>query len=128
MLILLFGVGSLALFQVESLEDRLDEVTRAVDKIDSQVKAAKHDEALFYALGRDVLNLSPKDPNAEQVVVDFHLRELKARKPALFDAPSAKAPTDTETNTVTNVAPTPAPELPSVPSTNAPAFPVKEDH
>lgn len=125
MFILLVGVGSLALYQVQAGEDRLSEVTSAVDKIDGKVKAAKHDEALFYALGRDVLNLAPKDPNAEQIAVDFHLRELKALKPALFDAPSPKAALDTQTNTLVPVAPPLSSELPAVPPTNAPSFPVK---
>ena len=125
MFILLVGAGSLALYQVQALEDRLDEVTRAVDKIDIKVKAAQHDKALFYSLGRDVLNMAPKDPNAEQVVVDFKLRELKALQPTLFDEPSAKPGPDTQMNTITNAAPAQPTELPAVPSTNTPSFPVK---
>src|SRR5476649_1851394 len=81
MFILLIGAGSLALFQVGALEDRLEEVTRAVDKIDSKVKASQHDQALFYSLSRDVLSLAPKNPNAEQIVVDFKLRQLRALQP-----------------------------------------------
>jgi len=125
MLILLVGAGSLALYQVQSLEDRLGEITSAVDKIDPKVRQTQHDKALFYALGRDVLNMAPKDPNAEQIVTDFHLRELKAIQPTLFDAPSPKATPDTETNTVTNVTPAPPPQLPAIPPTNAPNYPVK---
>ncbi len=125
MLILLVGVGSLALYQVQALEDSIAEVTSAVDKIDPKVKQTQHDKALFYALGRDVLNMAPKDPNAEKIVVDFHLRELKALQPALFDAPSPKSVPDIQANTVTNVAPAPPPELPAIPPTNAPSFPVK---
>lgn len=125
MFIFLVGAGSLAVYQVQALEDRLAEVTSAVDKIDPKVKDSLHNQALFYALGRDVLSMAPKDPNAEQIVVDFHLRELKARKPALFDAPPTKPVPDTQTNAVTNVAPAPLPVPPAIPPTNAPSFPVK---
>jgi hypothetical protein len=125
MLILLIGAGSLAFYQVQALEDRLGEVTSAIDRIDPKVKQTQHDKALFYALARDVLNLAPKDANAEQIVVEFHLRELKAIQPTLFDAPSPKSAPDTETNTVSNVAPATPPALPVVPPTNAPNFPVK---
>ncbi len=113
MLVLIIGIGTHALYQVRALQDQLDEVTRTLDKMDSRVKLAQHEKGLFYSLARDVLALAPKNPNAEQIVVDFKLRELKAAQPTLFDSAPTKAPTDslsTQANTVTNVAPeTPAP-------------------
>jgi hypothetical protein len=84
MLILLLGSGTFATYQVMSMEDQLDEVTQAVDKMEGKVKQAQHEKAKFYAMARDVLRLAPTDPNAEQVAVYFKLRELKAAQPELM--------------------------------------------
>ena len=92
MLILLFGSGTLALYQVMTLEDRLDEVTRAIDQMDGKVKWAQREKAKFYALARDMLRLAPKDPNAEQIVVYFKLKELQAAQPELMDLTNAVGP------------------------------------
>jgi hypothetical protein len=121
MFVLIAALGTQAFYQVMALEDQLDEVTRAVDKLDPKVKAAQHDKTLFFALARDVLNLAPKDPNAEQIVVDFKIRQLKAYLPTLFElAPPTPSPADTQTNTITNPMTNTAPtELPNLPSTNA---------
>jgi TolA-binding protein len=102
MLVLLFGLGTLALYQVMALEDQLDTVTRTIDKMDGKVKRVQYEKAKFYALARDVLRLAPKDPNAEQVVVDFKIRQLQAAQPALFalNAPSAPGATNAATNSV----------------------------
>jgi hypothetical protein len=91
MIIFLIGAGSLAAYQVMSLEDQLDQVTRATDQMDAKVKHAQYEEAKFFALAREILRLAPKDPNAEKVVVEFRLRQLQAAKPALMDlnAPDA---------------------------------------
>src|SRR5882672_1747210 len=76
MLVFLFGAGSLAVYQVMALQDQLDSVTRAVDLMDGKVKHAQHEQNMFYGLARDVLRLAPRDPNAEQIVVDFKIRQL----------------------------------------------------
>jgi hypothetical protein len=128
-LVLLVGMGLHALYQVSAQEDQLDEITRAIDKIDANVKAAQHDKALFYALARDVMNLAPKDPNAEQIVVDFKIQKLKALQPTLFElAPPPPAP-DTPTSNVANpgadTTPAQPTELPSLAPTNAPGLPEK---
>jgi TolA-binding protein len=95
MLVLLFGLGTLTLYQVMVLEDQLDEVTRAVDKMDGKVKLAQHEKAMFYALARDVLRMAPKDPNAEQIVIAFKLRQLQAAQPALMALANPSAPEGT---------------------------------
>ena len=128
MFVLIAALGTQAVYQVMGQEDQLDEVTRAVDKLDPKVKAAQHDKTLFYALARDVLNLAPKDSNAEQIVVDFKIRQLKAYQPTLFElAPPTPSPADAQTNTITNPATNTAPltDLPNLPSTNAPVLPGK---
>ena len=86
MLIFLVGAGSLALYQVMAMEDQLDEITQSIDKMDGKVKRAQYEKAKFYAIARDVLSLAPKDPNAEQVAVDFKLRQLQAAQPARAQA------------------------------------------
>ncbi len=122
MLIFLVGAGSLALYQVMAMEDQLDEITQSIDKMDGKVKRAQYEKAKFYAIARDVLSLAPKDPNAEQVAVDFKLRQLQAAQPALMslNAATPAPPTLVQPTGYTNSAPAPAP-----PSTNAaPAPPV----
>jgi hypothetical protein len=114
MLILLFGSGTLALYQVMAMEDQLDQVTQAVDQMDGQVKRAQYEKAKFYALAKDVLRLAPKDANAEQIAVDFKLRKLQAAQPALMDlsTPSALDTTNAapaQPAAATNSAPAPSP-------------------
>jgi hypothetical protein len=121
MLVLLFGSGTFALYQVMALEDQLDAVTRADDQMDGKVKMAQYEKAKFYAMARDVLRLAPKDPNAEQVVVDFKLRQLRATQPALFalNPPPATAVTTAapvQLTAATNSVPVP----PSVDTNAAP--------
>jgi hypothetical protein len=105
--ILLIGIGTQGVYQVMIMEDHLDEVTRAVDKMDSDLKESEHERVKYFALARDVLNLAPSDPAAEKIVVSFKIRELKASEPALFDAPvgAPAAPNPLEANTMTNTAP-----------------------
>ena len=96
------------------MEDQLDEVTRAVDKMDASVKHAQYEKAKFYALAKDVLRLAPKDTNAEQIVVDFKLRQLQAAQPALMDLTTPSAPATTnaapvEPSQATNAAPVVSP-------------------
>jgi len=119
MLILLFGSGTLALYQVMYMEDQLDQLTQAVDKMDGKVKRAQYEKAKFYGMVRDVLSLAPKDPNADKVVVYFKLRELQAAQPELltpnssWDMPTTNG-ASAQPAATTNTAPvTPAP------STNA---------
>ena len=92
MLVLLLGSGTFAIYQVMTLEDQLDEVTRAVDQMDGKVKRAQYEKAKFFAMTKDVLLLAPKDPNAEQIVVDFKLRELQAAQPSLLDLTTPSIP------------------------------------
>lgn len=97
MLILLLGSGTFAVYQVMAMEDQLDEITRAVDKMDVKVKQAQHEKAKFYAMAKDVLRLAPKDTNAEQLVVYFKLRELQTAQPVLLDTtslPDSSTPSD----------------------------------
>jgi hypothetical protein len=130
MLIFLFGAGALAIYQVMALEDQLDSVTRAVDKMDGNVKHAQHEKNMYYGLARDVLRLAPKDPNAEQIVVDFKIRQLAASQPALM---ALNPPTDTaatnaapaQPTAVTNSAPERPLDLTNPAPQNSPAPPVR---
>ncbi|HEV3273108.1 MAG TPA: hypothetical protein VGZ93_13090 [Candidatus Methylacidiphilales bacterium] len=110
MLILLIGTGSLALYQVKTTQDDLDETTGSVDRMDGEVRLAQHEQALFYTIASDVLRLAPKDPNADQVAVHFNLRRLQAAQPELLspnafpDMDATNAPTE-ESGPATNAAP-----------------------
>jgi hypothetical protein len=95
MLVLLLGSGTFAVYQVMVLEDRLDEVTRAVDHMDGQVKHAQYEKAKFFSMAKEVLRLAPKDPNAEQIVVDFKIRQLQAAQPVLMDLTTPSFPATT---------------------------------
>jgi TolA-binding protein len=99
LLILLLGSGSLAIYQVLTLEDQLDEVTRTVDQMDGKVKLAQYEKTKFFSMAKDVLRLAPKDPNAEHIVTEFKIRELQAKQPVLMDLSAPSAPAET------NVAP-----------------------
>ena len=127
--VLMCGIGTLSLYQVMALEDQLDEVTRAVDKMDSKVKLSKHEEAMFYGLARDVLAMAPKDPNAEQIVTEFKIRQLKALKPVMFETPapsaSTNAPASDAATSLTNSPAADAPEIPDASTTTPAAAPAK---
>jgi hypothetical protein len=110
MLILLFGSGSLALYQVMSMEDQLDDVTQAVDKMDVRVKWAQHEKSVYGQLAGGVLRLAPKDPNANQLAVFFKLKELQAAQPELFSLGTSSDQSPAPTTSATNSAPvTPSP-------------------
>ena len=95
MLVLLVGSGTFAVYQVMVLEDQLDEATRAVDQIDMKVKRAQYEKAKFFSMAKDVLRLAPKDPNDEQIVIDFKIRELQAAQPVLMNLSTPSAPATT---------------------------------
>ena len=112
------------MYQVITIEDQLDEVTRAVDQMDSRVKHAEYEKAKFFSIAKDILRLAPKDPNAEQIVVDLKLRKLQAAQPVLMalSAPSM-APTLATTNAAparANAATNSAPAQPSQATNAAP--------
>ena len=104
-LILLLGIGSQAVYEILAMEDHLDEVTTAVDKMNYQVKDAPHQRAKYYALARDVLNLAPNDPVAEGIVDKFRIREAQAAQPALFNATPGNPDSGAATNTAAPVPP-----------------------
>jgi hypothetical protein len=83
-LILMVAFGWLVGYQVVLLEDTLDQTTKAVDKLDAQVKTAKHHKAMFYGLARDLLAISDSDPNAEAIAKEYKLHEMKANNSAPF--------------------------------------------
>jgi hypothetical protein len=103
-----------------ALEDQLDEVTRAVDHMDGRVKWAQYEKAKFFSMAKDVLRLAPKDPNAEQIVVDFKIRQLQAALPVLMDLTTPSTPA------TTNAAPdmtNAAPAQPAAATNSAPVQP-----
>lgn len=113
MLILLLGSGTFATYQVMSMEDQLDEVTQATDKMEGKVKQAEHEKAKFYAIAREILRLAPKDTNAEQLTVYFKLRELKAAQPELMaetQSPASRLTDSASTQQSTSINPDPITE------------------
>jgi len=115
MLIFLFGAGALSYYQVVMLEDRWEQVTQTIDKMDTQVKRGQYEKAKFFAIARDILLLAPKDPNANDVAVFYKLKQLQEARPELMalnttgDSSLTNTP-DTATNSsATNAAPAPAP-------------------
>lgn len=103
MLIFLFGAGSLAFYEVMTMEDRWDEVTQAIDKMDGKVKRGQYEKGKFFAIARDILLLAPKDPNADKVATYYKLKQLQEAQPELMAMNSA---TDLATDTaMTNAAP-----------------------
>jgi hypothetical protein len=109
LLIFFLGAGTLAFYQVESLNEQLSEVTSAADRMDPQVKMAQYQKAKFFAMARDLLRMAPTHPGAAKVVAELNLRKLAAAQPVLMslDLPSG----------FTNSAPT-MPPPPSAPKTN----------
>lgn len=109
LLIFFLGSGTLAFYQVESLNGQLAEVTSAADRMDPQVKMAQYQKAKFYAMARDLLRMAPTHPGAAKLVDELNLRKLAAAQPVLMslDLPSG----------FTNTAPT-MPPPPSAPKTN----------
>jgi len=97
MLIFLLGSGALTLYQVMSLEDRLDRTTQAIDNLDGKVKRAEYEKGKFFKIARGVLRLAPKDPNADQIAVYYKLKELQGAEPVLMNL-------DTPSDFVTNAA------------------------
>ena len=95
-LIFLIGSGSFTIYQVLTLEDQLDQVTKAVDSMDAKVQRAEYEKAKFFSMAREVLRLAAKDPNAAQIATDFKLRQLQAAQPVLMalSTPSTLAPTN----------------------------------
>ena len=89
-LVFLLGAGSLAFYQVQSLEDQLEEVTKTVDGLDSKVKHAQYEKAKFFALSRDLARMAPKHPAAQQIVDETGIRNLQEKFPELMslDIPS----------------------------------------
>jgi hypothetical protein len=113
MFVLLIGIGTFSVFQVMNLEDQLDTVTGAIDKMDPRVKLAQYNRDKFYALTKDVLNLASRDPNADKIANDFRLRQLEslpmpnASSSANISGAGATGSLNTPTNSApgTNAAP-----------------------
>ena len=129
--IFFIGAGLLALYQVMAMEDQYEQMTQSVDRMDGKVKRAQYEKAKFFRIARDLLQLAPKDPIADQLVVHYKLRQMEQAEPELVNAntPSdvgisamAASQTAEETNaasllpgTLTNAASTNVPPL-SVPN------------
>ena len=122
MLIFFFGIGGLSLYEVIAMQDRLDELSQTIDKLDGNVKRAQYERAKFFSISKDLLALAPKNANAEEIVTRFKLKELQAAQPKLF-AQDYSGMTGTGTNsTATPSAPaTNSSLLPSAPSSDEPA-------
>jgi TolA-binding protein len=112
MLIFLVGAGSLAFYQILTMEDRLEDMTQTVDQMDVKVKRAQYEKGKFFAIARDVLRLVPKDPKAERVAADFKLQQLQTEAPELL---ALSTTPDTTTNG--------APAQPAAATNSAPVQP-----
>ncbi len=120
MLIFLVGAAALMIYQVMDMEDQLDEMTQATDKLEGPVKRAQYEKNKFFFIAKGVLKLAPTDPNADRVATFFKLRELQVAQPELFkvEAPTALAPTNSTPAPFpagTNSAPETAAPAPGVP-------------
>ena len=113
MLIVLLGLGTLEVYHVMALEALLDDTTRAADLMDGKFKRAQYEKAKFDAVAEDLLSLAPKDPNAEQIVAHFKLRQLHPADSALAVQRSQSG------LALTNA----APALPAAASNSAPFAP-----
>jgi hypothetical protein len=89
-LVFFVSAGTLAFYQVQSLEDQLGEATNAVDRLDPTVKHAQYEKAKFYAMARDLVRMAPKHPAAAQIVDQTGIRTLQVKFPELMslDIPS----------------------------------------
>ncbi len=129
-LIFLIGAGALALYQVMAMEDELDQMTQALDKMDGRIKHAQHEKAVFYKIASDVLRLAPTDPNAAKVAVYFKLRQLAIAQPELMNQAPPVDPIAGPTSTspsmgLTNVGGVAPLVLTNVPSSVAPGAATK---
>jgi hypothetical protein len=120
MLIFLLGAAALEIYQVMSMEDQLDEMTQAIDKLDSKVKRAQYEKAKFFFIAKGVLKLAPTDTSANQVATFFKLRELQIAQPELFNVGGPPTPISTSSTpapptTFTNAAPETAHPSPGLP-------------
>jgi hypothetical protein len=85
-LIYLIGAGSLALYQVLAMEDQYETLTQSVDQMDGKVKRAQYEKAKFFRIAGELLQIAPKDANANQIVDHYKLRVLQQQQPDLMYA------------------------------------------
>jgi hypothetical protein len=84
--IFLVGAVSLSCSQVITLADQSEQLTQTADTLDARVNHASYEKTKFFKMVRDVLQLAPKDPNAEIVATRFKLHRLAEAKPELLNA------------------------------------------
>jgi hypothetical protein len=78
--VLILIVGSIA-FSISQLIDsdrQLADLSRSLERIHPQLQSAEYQEFKLHALATDVLRLAPADPVAEQLVVRYKIRSLRA--------------------------------------------------
>jgi hypothetical protein len=84
LLVFFFGIGALSGYQVNAMQDRLDELGQTIQKMDVNVKKAQYVKAKFFSIAKDLLALAPQNTSANEIVTRFKLREMQAAQPALF--------------------------------------------
>lgn len=124
LLVFFLGVGALTGYQVNAMQDRLDELSQAVEKMDGNVKRSQYVRAKFFAIAKDILALTPKNANAQEVATHFKLHEMEAAQPALFAQDYSAQIEKAEKSFAAAAAAAPAPTtnsslLPSAPTTDA---------
>jgi hypothetical protein len=128
-LIYLVGAGALSFYHVMSLETQYEEVARAIDKLDPQVKHAEYNKNKFFAFARDLVRMAPTNASAAQIVKDTGLRGLQEKFPMLMSLdlpsgftnaapPNPKAMPAVEVYGGTNSTTNAAPPVPVVPDSN----------
>ena len=120
LLIFFIGAGTLAFYQVESLNGQLAEVTSAADRMDPQVKLAQYQKAKFYAMARDLLRMAPKHPAAEKLVTDLGIRNLAVTQPVLMSLDQPSGFTNVAPSNTAVVQPSPEPATNASPLAPAP--------
>ena len=92
-LVLLFGLGIWAYYQVVSMQNQLGSINHSIIELDPKVKRAQYEQAKLYGLAKAVLQLAPSDSNAAQIVSEYNVRSTTpAQATASTNAPPVNIP------------------------------------
>ncbi len=111
-LVFFVGFGAYTFSQIWDLEDQIDSVNGAIDKMTPKIERAGYEKNKFYTLAKDILRLAPQDAMAQQIATELNLDKLRQTDPLLSDNPSRT------NNTANAVPPAPAPGSTNAASTN----------
>jgi len=86
-LILVAGSIVYSSYQISDEEDRLADLTLAVNQTEPQVKQADYERSKLYSLAGGVLRLSRSDRNAAQIVAEYKIRQTTPTQATLDVSP-----------------------------------------